>query len=155
MTALAALATALRQEGGLLAAALADEAQLAAAEAPLGALAASGPRSAGREADVAFVVEAVHEGWRLHAGDPEHPPRVVQTPDEDLALLAGDRLYALGLAKLADMGDLESVAVLADVIAQAARAGAEGRQNAAIAAFQDGAVAIGWGREADVAPKRV
>ena len=46
--------------------------------------------------------------------------------DPDLALLAGDRLYALGLARLAELGDLEAVAVLADVISRAAQAHAEG-----------------------------
>ena len=46
--------------------------------------------------------------------------------DPDLALLAGDRLYALGLARLAELGDLEAVAELADVISLAAQAQAEG-----------------------------
>ena len=41
--------------------------------------------------------------------------------DPDLALLAGDRLYALGLERLAALGDLEAVAELADVIALARR----------------------------------
>lgn len=147
MSAIPAVAAALRAEGGLLADALADEAALAAAPAPLGALAASGPRSAGRQEDVAFVVEAVHEGWRLHADDPSHPPRVVLTGDADLALLAGDRLYALGLARLAELGDLESVSILADVIALSARATAEGSPALAHAAFEAGAAAVGWGRE--------
>jgi hypothetical protein len=98
-----------------------------------------------------MVVEAVHEGWRLHAGDPEAPPRVVRTADEDLALLAGDRLYALGLARLAELGDLESIAVLADVIALCARAGAQGDPGLAHAAFEAGAVAVGWGRETALA----
>lgn len=148
MGAVPAIAAALRAEGGLLADALAQDGALAAAEAPLGALAASGPRASGRREDVAFVVEAVHEGWRLHAQDPEHPPRVVLTPDRDLALLAGDRLYALGLARLAELGDLESVQVLTDVIALSARASAENAPALAHAAFQAGAAGVGWGREA-------
>ena len=36
--------------------------------------------------------------------------------DDDLRLLAGDALYALGLARLADGGDLAAVAELADLI---------------------------------------
>jgi fructose-1,6-bisphosphatase I len=43
--------------------------------------------------------------------------------DEDLRLLAGDALYALGLARLAEAGDLDAVAELADVIALGPLAG--------------------------------
>src|SRR3954453_6527969 len=46
-------------------------------------------------------VEAIREGYLLHHGE----ARIVATDDQDLALLAGDRLYALGLADLAEMGD--------------------------------------------------
>ena len=46
--------------------------------------------------------------------------------DEDLALLAGDSLYALGLARLAQESDLEAVAMLADLITNCAKAHAEG-----------------------------
>ena len=52
------------------------------------------------------------EGSLLHYGS----PRVVVTDDRDLALLLGDQLYALGLSRLAELGDLEAVAELADVI---------------------------------------
>ena len=37
--------------------------------------------------------------------------------DADLALLAGDRLYAIGLERLVALGDLAAVRELADVIA--------------------------------------
>jgi hypothetical protein len=47
---------------------------------------------------------------------------VIRTADRDLALLAGDRLYALGLALLAEQGDLRAVAVLADLISECAAA---------------------------------
>jgi hypothetical protein len=46
--------------------------------------------------------------------------------DDDLALLAGDSLYALGLSRLAQQGDLEAVAKLADLITGCAKAHAEG-----------------------------
>ena len=52
------------------------------------------------------------EGSLLHYGR----PRVVVTDDRDLALLLGDQLYALGLSRLAELGDLEAVSELADVI---------------------------------------
>jgi hypothetical protein len=69
-----------------------------------------------------FVLEAVHEGYLLHYGDPNG----FSGMDEDLALLAGDSLYALGLARLAEEGDVEAVAILADLITNCAKAHAEG-----------------------------
>ena len=47
--------------------------------------------------------------------------------DDDLRLLAGDALYALGLARLAQTGDLAAVAELSDLISLSAQAHAEGR----------------------------
>ena len=47
--------------------------------------------------------------------------------DADLRLLAGDALYALGLARLAELGDLPAVAELSDLISRSAQAHAEGR----------------------------
>jgi hypothetical protein len=73
--------------------------------------------------DRAFVVEAVREGFELHYGE----PRAFTGMDADLQLLAGDSLYALGLARLADRGDLDAVAELADLITLSAQAEAEGR----------------------------
>jgi hypothetical protein len=70
-----------------------------------------------------FVLEAVHEGYLLHDGQPNG----FSGMDEDLALLAGDSLYALGLARLAAEGDLEAVAMLADLITNCAKAHAEGQ----------------------------
>ena len=50
--------------------------------------------------------------------------------DDDLRLLAGDALYALGLTRLAETGDLEAVAELADLISLCAQAQAESRPRA-------------------------
>jgi hypothetical protein len=47
--------------------------------------------------------------------------------DDDLRLLAGDALYAVGLSRLAETGDLEAVAELSDLISRSARAQVEGR----------------------------
>ena len=93
----------------------------------LEALAAAGERAAGRSDDYALLVEAIHEGYLLHysAG------RVVRPEDPDLSLLAGDRLYALGLAQLAELGDLEAVDILAGVISRAAEPGAAAALRAA------------------------
>jgi hypothetical protein len=80
------------------------------------------PRPDGaRRADYALLIEAIREGHLLHAAE----GRVVRPQEPDLALLAGDRLYALGLDRLARLGDLAAVALLADVISAAARAQAE------------------------------
>ena len=76
-----------------------------AADRPaLGLLAAAGPRTAVAPGEYALVVEAVREGYLLHYGRRD---RVVRGADADLALLAGDYLYALGLERLAALGDLE------------------------------------------------
>jgi hypothetical protein len=88
------------------------------------AVSAPGP---GRFEDVdgvrGFVLEAVYEGYLLHYGE----PRAFAGMDRDMRLLAGDALYALGLARLAETGDLEAVAVLSDLISATAQAQAEGR----------------------------
>jgi hypothetical protein len=125
-------------EGGLLAEALGPA---PTEDGALGAAAAAGPRSTGREADVAFVIEAIREGELLHYG----APRLFAAIEPDLALLAGDRLYALGLARLAQLGDVEAVSELADVIAMCAQARAEERPELADAVWQAGVAAVGWG----------
>lgn len=135
------LAADLRADGGLLAGALRRD--LAAADGEPAALAASGPRSQGRTHEIALLVEAIHEGELLHYG----ASRTVAQDDADLALLAGDRLYALGLDRLARLGDLEAVGALAEVIAGCAQAHALGDPDAAAAAWRAGARAVGWGRE--------
>jgi hypothetical protein len=137
--ALRAVAAAVRAEGDLPAG---DPAPGARAE--LGALAAAGPRARGHEDDYALLVEAVFEGYLLHYGT----PRVVVGADPDLALLAGDRLYALGLARLAALGDAEATLELADVIGLAAAARAGGDEALADAAWRAGAAAVGWGSSA-------
>jgi hypothetical protein len=139
---LLALADAVRAEGGLLAGALRPGGPDPERPPVHGALAARGPRGAGREAELAFVVEAVREGYLLHHGP---GGRVLDPADEDLALLAGDRLYAIGLERLAEAGDLHSVAELADVIALGARAHAAADLELADAAWAAGAAAVGWG----------
>ncbi len=70
-----------------------------------------------------FVLEAVYEGYLLHYGAPSR----FEGMDDDLRLLAGDALYALGLSRLAENGDLPAVAELADLISGSAQAHAEGR----------------------------
>jgi hypothetical protein len=142
MNAITRLREELRRQGGLLAASLAPGALEGdgAAERPA-ALAASGPRAAGRRDDYELLVELIHEGSELHYG----APRVLAPVDEDLSLLLGDQLYALGLERLAAVGDLESVAELADLISLVAQAAANGDHGLREAAWRAGARAIGWG----------
>lgn len=127
MSGTAALAGALRAEGGLLAAALRPAVP---ADEPLLAAVPDGP--------YALTLAAVREGYRLHYGE----SRVLEHADGDLALLGGDRLYALALAQLAQLGDLDAVARLADLISQCAQAHAEGDSSRADAAWNVAASAL-------------
>jgi len=88
-------------------------------------------------------VAAVREGYELHYGRPE----VVFTDDPDMALLAGDRLYALGLEKLAAGGDLEAIGVLCATIATCARAHAEHAPEQAQQAWHDASLRLARRRE--------
>jgi len=83
-------------------------------------------------------VAAVREGYELHYGTPE----VIRTDDPDLALLAGDRLFALGLQKLAATGDLEAIGVLCETIAACARSHAEGAPEQAQQAWRDASIRL-------------
>ena len=129
MSAGAALAALVRHHGGLLAASVGPAA--AAAVHP----------------DLA--VAAVREGHDCHyvgAG------AVVAPADPDLALLAGDALYALGLEQLAERGDLEAIELLADVISACARAHAEGRPQDADRVWEDAARQLAAVRRPTVRP---
>jgi hypothetical protein len=142
-SALAELRAELEAGGGLLAEALAPVGALAEPDgAGPAQLAAAGPRAAGSEREYELLVEAIREGYLLHHGR----PRIVRAGDPDLALLAGDRLYALGLERLTGLGDVDAVRELADVIALAAAAQASGDEALAEAIWEAGAVAVGWGR---------
>ena len=93
---------------------------VAAADPALAPYAVSDP-GPDRFADVdgirGFVLEAVYEGYLMHYGDAAR----LQRHGPDLRLLAGDALYALGLSRLAEAGDLEAVAILSDLISGSAQ----------------------------------
>lgn len=162
MSSLDRLARSLREAGGLVGAAVREAQPLApsppehpsAAAAPKrplapspsqppspAAVAAAGPRTRDRAGDYGLVVEMIYEGYLLHYAQ----ARVVCTEDADLALLAGDQLYALGLARLVELGDLAAVSELADVISLTALARAEDDEDLADAVWAAGARAVGWG----------
>jgi hypothetical protein len=109
-----------------------------------GLLAALGPRSAAAPGEYAFVVEAVREGYLLHYGT----PRLLAGHDKDLALLAGDYLYALGIDRLATLGDAKAVAVLGDLIGRCAQLHAEDRRAELAGLWRSAALAVG-GRDHD------
>lgn len=132
---LARLAAELRADGGLLAGAVAETVP----EGPT----PHGDAVAGRGDEYPLILEAIREGYLLHYGT----GRVVATSDPDLALLAGDRLYALGLARLARLGDLRAVRVLADVISLCAQSHAEHDDARAERVWEAGAAAVAAGHE--------
>jgi hypothetical protein len=104
-----------------------------------GLLSALGPRSAAAPGEYAFVVEAVREGYLLHYGQ----PRLLSGHDADLALLAGDYLYALGIERLAALGDAEAVAVLGELIGRCAQLHSEDRSDEASELWRSAAFAVG------------
>lgn len=133
----------LHEEGGLMRSLLTTHGPDSADAAALGhaQIAASGPRVDGNAAEYELLIEAIYEGYLLHY----HSPRVVRSPEDDLGLLAGDRLYALGLARLVALGDVEAVAELADVITLTALAHGSASPELADAVWAAGARAVGWG----------
>jgi hypothetical protein len=142
------LADVVREDGGLLAAALHT---MPTGATPHGDAVARGPRSDGHPADLPLVIEAVREGYLLHYGE----PRLMSREDDDLALLAGDRLYALGLERLAAAGDLDAVHALADLIALSAQAQAAGDASLADAVWAAGCAEVGWGSNAELQAAKV
>jgi hypothetical protein len=132
------------EQGGLMATLLAPASVQAAAgesAASPGCVAAEGPRAAGRREEYELLVEAIYEGYLLHYGS----PRIVHPPEADLGLLAGDQLYAIGLARLVALGDTAAVAELADTITLSALAHGAGEHGLADAIWAAGARAVGWG----------
>jgi hypothetical protein len=102
-----------------------------------------GELAGGRE--YAFVIEAVREGYLLHY----EQPRLLAGHDPDLALLAGDYLYALGLDRLATLGDTRAVAILSDLISTCARLQAEGDTEGIPALWRSAAEAIAANSDCD------
>jgi hypothetical protein len=130
----------LREQGGLMASMLAANPPKRGEDGPA-QTAAAGPRTHGASREYELLVEAIYEGYLLHYGT----PRVIDSPEADLGLLAGDRLYALGLARLVALGDTAAVAELADTITLSALAHAAGQPALAEAVWAAGARAVGWG----------
>lgn len=135
LKALATLATQLRGEETPISPHVIDPAE----EPVFGPMAAAGPRAAAGPGEYSLVLEAVREGYLLHYGE----PRLLAGHDDDLALLAGDYLYALGIERLATLGDADAVRRLADLISRCAQLHAEGREDEVAALWRETAEAIG------------
>jgi hypothetical protein len=87
-----------------------DERQLVPVFSPLG-----GER-------FALGLETIYEGYLVHYGR----PRLFDPPDSDTALLLGDYLYAHGLVRIAELGEVAAVRELAELISLCAHLRAEG-----------------------------
>ena len=85
------------------------------------------------------VLDAVREGYLLHYGE----PRLLAGHDDDLAVLAGDYLYALGIERLAASGDCAAVLELAELIGACAQRHVEGREDEVPGLWRSAAAAIG------------
>ena len=146
-TGLQRLRAVLQEQGGLMASlvepsALDGDGQAAPETlASPAVMAAEGPRAIGNRDEYELLVEAIYEGYLLHYGS----PRVIRAPEADLGLLAGDQLYAIGLARLVALGDTLAVAELADTITLSALAHGAGEDGLADAVWAAGARAVGWG----------
>ena len=105
-------------------------AEAAAAESPLwrGALRPGSERE--REAVFsslapslyALGLETIYEGYLVHYGR----SRLFAPADRDTGVLLGDYLYAHGLVRIAETGDVNAVGDLAELISRCAQLRAEG-----------------------------
>jgi hypothetical protein len=91
------------------------------------------------------AAEIVREGYLLHYGS----SRYYAFDDADLALLAGDRMYAAGLAALSAVHDTEAVAALAGLIADCAEAHAVGDPSRTVDLWQSVLAMLAPGSSAD------
>jgi hypothetical protein len=117
-------------EGGLLAESLHPRQANRTLPEVFGPLLATGERTRRDPHEYSLLVESILEGYLLHHG----AGRIVEQPDPDLRLLAGDYLYAFGLARLASIGDLDAVEELADLISLCAQAHADSQREGRAAA---------------------
>jgi hypothetical protein len=73
----------------------------------------------------ALGIETIYEGYLLHYGR----PRLFSPADRDGAILLGDYLYAHGLVRITDVGEVNAVERLAELLSLCAHLRAEGRDS--------------------------
>ena len=101
----------------------------------------------------ALGLETIYEGYLVHYGR----SRLFAPPDRDTALLLGDYLYAHGLVRIAETGDVRAVADLAELISRCAQLRAEGLDGdgpewvATSRSLGDGAAPVTTGSDIDAA----
>jgi hypothetical protein len=74
------------------------------------------------DARYALGLETIYEGYLVHYGR----SRIFAPVDDDAALLLGDYLYAHGLVRIAELGRVDAVQELAELISRCAHLRAEG-----------------------------
>jgi hypothetical protein len=94
----------------------------------------------------ALGLESIYEGYLLHYGR----PRLFSPDDRDTAVLLGDYLYAHGLVRIAELGDVDVVADLAELLSLCAQLRAEERPGDG-AAWAASVVCLGRGDRLDEA----
>ena len=72
--------------------------------------------------ELALGIETVYEAYLTHYGT----PRLFKAGDVDETILLGDYLYAHGLVRIAEVGGVRAVAVLAELISRCAALRADG-----------------------------
>jgi hypothetical protein len=88
-----------------------------------------------------LAIETIYEGYLVHYGR----PRLFVATDRDVSLLLGDYLYAHGLVRVAERGDVAAVDDLAHLISLCAQCRADGRPGDGHA-WAATAAALGEGR---------
>ncbi|MDQ4019640.1 MAG: hypothetical protein M3188_07385, partial [Actinomycetota bacterium] len=96
------------------------------------------------EEHFALGLETIYEGYLLHYGR----PRLFAPADADTRVLLGDYLYAHGLVRIADLGDVDAVADLAELLSVCAHLRADGRPGDGLAWAAAVALLGEWRREA-------
>jgi hypothetical protein len=72
----------------------------------------------------ALGLETIYEGYLAHFAK----PRLFAVPNPERALLLGDYLYAHGLVRIADLGDVQAIEDLAALISLCARLRGDGAE---------------------------